>query len=561
MTPIKHRNKLLAAALAVAMVAAAASALLGSATAASWHTYEGDVYAGHAYGLQVPAGAESFEILFEGESGAARVAVFDPAGEKLGLYELGASMATAAFVTPAAGRHAIYVYELTDGALQVRVNAKEAPALSLQKLPLAREDVEIGEGDGSAFAKTMTVTLQSTPVFLTLLYEGSARSLDATIASEKGTVVTITDETATAFSPGVWSDMRGERVSNAANIDGTTYTVSADAEAFEGTLTLTTLALDLSAPPMPIKRTPVAPPTPEQPPMEDVPVGSVAVAQQGTAIEFTALAGELLVFDADCLPVEEEAPAEDEEGTDEHGEHGEHGEHEHDEHAHGDHEDAPCGDGHGFTVAFYAPDDTLLAIVDSYETDEPQLVELPVDGAYVAFVHHSSDEGVALQLAEGDLVSVRELPLVENAWTFYSDGMSGSTMMFDMPLAPIALEMRYTADSLGAFSYASLENEQGVVASSDALVHTFGMRISSWYEVYPENFAAGEHVLYTQSFLPVGVEIVSISYLRELVEEVVVEEEAPEEEATDDETTEGDESAEEEEEQGWNPLSDLIPWI
>lgn len=552
MTPIKHRNKLFAAALAVAMVAAAASALLGSATAASWHTYEGDVYAGHAYGLQVPAGAESFEILFQGEAGAARVAVFDPAGEKLGLYELGASMATAAFVTPAAGRHAIYVYELTDGALQVRVNAKEAPALSLQKLPLAREDVEIGEGDGSAFSKTMTVTLQSTPVFLTLLYEGSARSLDATIASEKGTVVTITDETATAFSPGVWSNMRGERVSNAANIDGTTYTVSADAEAFEGMLTLTTLALDLSAPTPPLKRAPaapVAPPAAEQP-VEDLPTGSVAVAQQGSAIEFTALAGDLLVFDARCLPVEEEAPVEDEEATDE-------DEHEHGDHAHDAHE-APCGDGHGFTVAFYAPDDTLLAIIDSYETDEPQVIELPVDGAYVAYVHHSSDEGVALQLAEGDLEAVRELQLVENAWTFYSDGMSGSTMMFDMPLAPVALQMRYTEESLGVFSYATLENEQGVVASTDAFADTFGLRISSWYEVYPENFAAGEHTLYTQSFLPVGVEIVSISYLREPIAEVV-EEEVTEEPAEEDAS--GEETTEEEEEQGWNPLSDLIPWI
>lgn len=530
-----QKSKVIAVAVALVAASAAVAMLAGSAAAAEWHVYEGDVYAGHAYGLTVPAGAESFEVLLDGgDASAANVAVFAPSGEKLGFYTLGADVSAAAFIEPAAGRHVLYVYDVTDGALEVRVNSEDAPPLALQKIPLAREDVEIAQGDGAALDLGKTVTLNAAPVFMTLLYEGSVTDLDATIASDAGDVVTITDESGTAFSPGVWSSLTGTRASEAANLGGTIYTVTATASSFEGTMTLTTLALDLSAP----DKTPV-PPMPKRPardapevvpPAPEVPT-SAFVVDEGTAVEFLATAGELILFDPQTL--EEAAEADETQAADEES----NDEDETDEGEESDEEPATPVDEEAerhisMVVSIYAPDDSLVAYVNAHDAE--QRVELPVDGAYVMYVHHATDGAIAARLAESDATGIRELQLATEELEFYTVGSEAVT--FDLRYAPVALTMRQADNAIGAFEDAWLENELGTVATSSTTAQTLGFYVSGWGDVYPENFAAGEHTLYTSSLLPTGVEIVSISYHREALP---VPEEAAEEEAAADVGTAG----------------------
>src|ERR1051325_6808204 len=100
------RNKI------VAIVAGALAALgvvacgLGTAQAASWHDYKGDVFAGHAYGLQVPADAKSYEVTLSGEpTASAKVAFFDPSGAPLGYHQLSKALTPASVASPQPGRH------------------------------------------------------------------------------------------------------------------------------------------------------------------------------------------------------------------------------------------------------------------------------------------------------------------------------------------------------------------------------------------------------------------------------------------------------------------------
>ena len=96
------RNKLLAIVVGGLTAAGAVAFLAGNAQAASWHDYTGDVYAGHAYGLAVPAGARAYEISLSGDGNqTARVATYGPDGAKLGFYSLSTSLASASVVSPA----------------------------------------------------------------------------------------------------------------------------------------------------------------------------------------------------------------------------------------------------------------------------------------------------------------------------------------------------------------------------------------------------------------------------------------------------------------------------
>lgn len=517
-----HTSKLAAAALAVALVAGGVTLLFGSAGAAAWHTYEGDIYAGHAYGLTVPAGAQSYEILLTGDAPekAAKVAVFNPAGEKLGFYSLASTLPSAAVIEPVEGRHMIYVYEVTGGALNLRVNSEVAPPLSLDKLRLAREDLPIGEGDGARFDKAMTATLKSTPVFVTLLYEGSVQNLDATVASAKGDVVTVTDETGTAFSPGVWSSSTGTRTSDAANLDGLTYTVTVHADSFEGTLSLTSLSLALDAPiPMQTFK-PVPPEAVKAPAAVSSPV-EVVFADVGHAIEITAAAGKLTLVDAGELAAPEEH------------------DHEHVDDNQTTHDHAAVT---SFVASVYAPDDTLLAYLDTTSDHGAAEVELPEEGAYVVYVHRATNDAVALQLA-APATSVRDLALVEETFAIYPS----EATTIELARAPVQLSMRFTDDSIGALSSASLENEKGQVAYADGLASLGPLQLPVWSASFPENFQAGEHVLYVSTPTPVGVEIFSVAFDRTAVVEPVepeAAEPAPEEPAEPEEPSEPEEPEE-----------------
>ena len=488
---LPHRTKLYAIGMAALVAAAAALFLATPAAAAEWHAYEGDVFPGHAYGLQVPADAESFEILWTGPSNAsASLAVYDPAGAKVGHYALSESLTSAAVVAPVQGRYVIYVYELTGGALDLRVSAPVAPAaLDLQKMPLVREDVAVSTSDAPArLDKAITATLKAPAVFLTLLYEGSAQGMDATVSSAKGPVMTITGESGTAFSPGVYSSLSGERRMDAANLDGTLYTVEVHAASFEGTLFLTTLAVDFktSSPTPPVAKAPAAPDAPPAQAPAPAPWNATGGATfafgAGKAYAFLAQPGELLL--ADPLVNEKEGKR-----------------------------NASRYDVHG-AVSIYAPNDTLLAHVVLDHDRMNATVALPVEGEYVAYVHHARKDVILAKLAGAPAdPSLRELPLAEEALVFEpASFLGGDVVEFTLARVPVALTLE--ARGLDALRSAHVENEAGVVASYNAVVGGTGFQGLEWTWVDPTLFRAGEHTFAAHGFLGQDMVLTSVSYLR-----------------------------------------------
>lgn len=515
-----QRTKLYAVVVAMVMAVAAAVVVAGGASAASWHVYQGDLFAGHAYGLEVPADAEGVEFLFEGAAtGRAAISVFDPEGEKVGHYELSPDLTTAAVANPDAGEYVVYVYELEEGALTVRVNAESEPPLDLAEIDLVREDVSLGTFEPGALDKVVTTELDTTPVFLTLLYEGSSRGLDATVASEKGTVVTITDESGTAFSPGVWTSLQGERAATPANLDGVQYTVTLHAESFEGEMVLTTLALDLDGDEGWMGM-PMMPGMPGQRPSEHEEhehhshhSASSAPMAAGTfaapperAIAFQATAGKLLLF----YPVVHED------------------------------EDQECYDCGYTTLSVYAPDDSVLAFVELTPDEPTAEVDLPADGEYVLFSHGVRDAMVLAKLESGEVPTLRDLDLAEEIVEI-DVGLGGDEVAFTLANVPVGMSLAF--DGVGALGMASASNEIGQVVRGDYLTGLPGFGITGGSMDLPENFAAGEHTLRVDGAFEGTIEIVSVHYLRD-AEAPVEETPAPEADAE-----------EEADEESWLPLA------
>jgi hypothetical protein len=493
---LPHRAKLVAAGIALLVAGATALVLAGPATAAEWHAYQGDVFPGHAYGLQVPAKAESFEVAWTGPSNAsASLAIYDPAGARIGHYALSEALTGAIVASPVEGRYVLYVYDLTGGALNVRVSAPVAPTrLDLQKLPLVREDVAVSSSDSPArLDKAIAANLKSPAVFLTLLYEGSAQALDATVSSAKGPALTITGETGTAFAPGVYSSLSGQRRLDAANLDGVAYTVEVHAQSFEGTLFLTTLAVDFKTPvpEAPVAKTPESPSTPSTPAAPSNPWNATGGATfafgEGKAYAFEAKAGALLLAD----PMVQRAKDERNESYSSYDVH-----------------DA---------VSIYAPDDTLLAYVVLDHEDMNATVKLPVDGEYVAYVHHARDQVVLAKLTTGAAPALRELPLVEESFDLAGAGfLGGSSGEFTLTLAraPVALALEPAhGGSLDALASASLDNEAGNVATYSSLVG--GMPGFGWTSVDPANFRAGDHTFFASGIVGQDFLLTTVSYVRE----------------------------------------------
>lgn len=489
MTQMTDRTKVIAVALALVSAGAAAILFAGSASAASWHTYQGDIYAGHAYGLEVPAKSESIEFAFAGDaSGLARLGVYDPSGAKVGFYTLSSELTAASIASPAAGRHVVYVYEIAGGALSVRVNSEAAPVLALQQMPLQREDVKIGTFESGALDRAVTATLKTAPVFVTLLYEGSAQDLDATVASAKGDVVTITDESATAFSPGVWTTLSGQRTMEPANLEGLAYTVTAHAQKFEGTMVLTTLSVDFRAPagePTPVK-------APVATPWKSAPAGAFALGE-GKAIAFNAKAGTLLVTDPKAVQ---------DEGKD----------------ANESHEHESFYD----TFSLYAPDDTLLGYfeLNSYDDEHTLAIELPVDGEYVAYVHTATNEVLLAKLANSTAsVQMRELALATETFEFEAEPslfLDTKGQEFTLLRAPVAMKLAIDAnESMGVLSWADVSNKAGWVASANSLVVGPEVDWFTWSGMNPENFRAGAHTFRADGLFEGSLTLTSVSYLRD----------------------------------------------
>lgn len=517
-----HRTKLLAASLAVLVAGATALFLAAPASAAEWHLYKGDVFAGHAYGLQVPSDAESFEVAWSGpENGTASVAIFDPAGVRLSHYALGPSLTSAVVVSPVEGQYVLFVYELTDGALNVRVHSPIPPMLDLQKLQLAREDVPVATLDEPArLDKAFSTTLKATPVFATLLYEGSVRDLDATVSGAKGAALTVTDETGTAFAPGVYSSLGGSRRMDAANLDGATYTVEVHAESFEGTLFLTTLAIEKAAPATtpptaPPAKTPAPPQAPQPPAAWTAPGASPTFAfEERKAYAFAAKAGELLLAD----PMMEDE-------------------------THGDGHEERYYDVYD-AVSIYTPDDKLLAYVVLEHQGMNASVKLPADGEYVAYVHQAHDDVVLAKLSGvSSAPTLRELRLVEETFEYRTDalllmGPGGDGVEFELTRAPVAMLLEGSEESLEALTDASVHREDGVtVATYSAFLRLPGTGGAfAWTSVDPEAFQAGKHTLQADGLLGASLTLTALSYDRDLAplpveEEVTAEEDGEEEDS------------------------------
>lgn len=498
-----ERTKAFAIAAALVAAGTVAVMLTGGAAAASWHTYKGDMFAGHAYGLQVPPGAESIEFAFEGsESGLATLSVYAPDGAKVGSYELSAALTAASIANPTSGRYVAYVYEVTDGALTVRVSAPEQPAkLELDEVDLLREDTTIGTFEQGKLDQSITTELKIAPVFLTLLYKGSASDLDATVSSPKGAIVTITDESASAFSPGVWTTLKGERAFEPANLEGKTFTVEAHAKQFEGTLVLTTVALDLRAPPtplMPDARAPMPPAPPSAPghapapPAPDVRFDAASAhfaLEEGAPVAFEAPATTLVIQHPEALACE----AEEEEESHDHS----------------------CASMHG-TVAVYAPDDSLVALVELSRETPAVAVVLPAKGEYVAYARHVEDQpilaklvGVSTPPALRTLETAEEVVEVSQPFAAWEE----ATHTLTLANAPIDLRLRFS-DGIGSLSSIQLENENGLVAEANALVVAHELDFFQWSYVAPEHFAKGEHSLGMHGVYEGTIEVVSTYYVR-----------------------------------------------
>lgn len=487
-----QHSKILAGLAALVVSGAAAMLLAGGASAAAWHDYQGDLFAGHAYGLQVPADARSVEVSLVGEPNAtASFAVYSPDGAKLGLYELTSGLATMSVANPAAGRYVVYVYELAEGALKIRVDAPAAPPLDLQAIPLVREDVRIGEFPSGRLDQVVTTQLKAAPVFLTLLYEGSAKELDATVASAKGAVVTVSGESATAFSPGVWTSMKGERAFDAANLEGTVYTVTARAERFEGTMVLTTLALDLATPPV----APPAPPTNATPPVATpwTSPGPEALALgEGRAVAFDAQPGKLLLADPALVAAANSTQHE--------------------------------GLGYG-RVTVYDPEDRVVGVVELSHDEPAAELELPVAGEYVAYVALAQDGVVLAKLPGQALPALRNLQLGNETVEIDVDALlSGEAQTFTLARAPVALDLAARDATLSAAATIAVVNETGErLAWTSVLAGAVGFAPQFASESNPAAFRSGELLLETSGVHLGTVVVTSVHYLRALEAPVAVE--------------------------------------
>jgi len=470
------RNKTIAIVVGALAALAAITIGLQSVEAATWHDYKGDIYAGHAYGLLVPPNAKNYEInLAGGPNASAKLAIFDPAGAKLGYYDLSSALTSASIGGPAQGRHVLYVYDIAgDGALTLRVNSDTAPPTDLQQIPLVRNDISLASQDAAAkLDKTMSAKLENAPVFVTLLYDGSAQDLTATVASAKGDVVTITHESGTAFSPGVWTSQSGQRTSTPANLDGIAYTVTAHAEKFQGDMILTTLSLDLKAPEQAAK-TPGAPDV-KSPKMHMPAPGSFAI-NRGKAVAFAADKGTLILEDPQAH--------------------------------HAKNQSSYVSD----VISIYAPDDKLVQVVTLSEDNATASVELVTAGEYVVYVHAASNKVVIAHL-EGSKAApeVRELKLAKEKVDLKStEGAS----TFTLKNTPIELMLNTASDSTGVLDSASIKNEKGIVAEANDVASLGGAQMFMWTDVHRENFQAGEHTLSMSGIMPAHYELTSTYFVR-----------------------------------------------
>jgi hypothetical protein len=278
-------------------------------------------------------------------------------------------------------------------------------------------------------------------------------------------------------------------------LEGTLYSIEVHADDFEGTMVLTALALQLPAPPQPgVPPVPAQPPTPTSvPTATPIVEGSPAVfaLSAGSAVAFEAPAGLLQIVD----PAQLDREAAEEDG---------------DEYDYGD----DCSYTHAL-VTLYAPDDSVLAVITLTHDEPVAEIELPVAGEYVAYTHHAERDMVLAKIAGAtNAPQVRELELGEEAFDFSASSLlTGQEMEIELANVPVMVELAWT-DGVGALANAYVENENGIVASTNDPVVLGGSPI--WFGTYqdPAAFAKGAHTLRVNGFYEGSVRFVSVHYLR-----------------------------------------------
>lgn len=441
-------RKLLVLLVALLALGGASFWFLGTANAATWRTYTGDVHPGHAYLLTVPSDAKGLDLELTGDAATAAAALYGPDHAKLGYYALDASLRSAELVAPAAGQYVLVVYALKDGALGVRVNSESAPDLVLKTAKLAREDVEIGQSDAPAkLDKAFTAKLATAPVFVTLLYEGSVQGLDAKVASEKGEVLAIAGESGSSFSPGVFGEQTGTRSSSFGNLQGATYTVTAHAASFEGTLYLTALSLPPLAPEV-VAPVPAPAPVPATLVVKD-PAALRLVPGQATA--FAAQPGPLVLAAVDAKNASRGADA---------------------------------------TALLYAPDDSLLQVVHLTSKASTQTVNLTVAGEYVAYVLTARNVALYAQVPGGDGAS-RALKLANETHSF-GVGVGGGDATFQLAHTPVDMLVR-VGSTLDAFGSLQIRSAKGLVYAQESTASVLGFGLDDYGALNRSAFAPGEH--------------------------------------------------------------------
>lgn len=460
------RNKALWIAALTLTAAAGAFVFAGSAFGQDWYEYKGRLTAGNAYLVTVPAGAESLELalLPNGETAAATLAVFDPEDDKVAVWKLDGATSTATLANPTKGDYVVFVYTLNDGGLAIRTLADDAASdlLQIKRVGTERQDVRIATIDTpSALSQNFaSPKLGHEPVFATLLYSGSAEGLTATVASPKGTVLSVADETGTAYGPGLYGSVTGTRTVFPENLASGVYTVNVAADRFEGDLFLTFASFKRGE----LKE--IAPDPDVDVVLPDETTAVKVAPEVPTAILVPAGAG-VLRF---TIPHEEEET--DEEGAKDDGSPPP------PPTPAGPGDDGSWGGSHSWyacpsAVSVYTPDDKLLGVA-TFDEDFTATIPVTQAGEYVVLVRGGDSRmPVLLDMPLlGAAPKARQLGTVTDTIDLGRiRPLEGSVeTVFELEQAPLMLAWRMDGGSGALFADGLFESSVGEAVRQDSLV-------------------------------------------------------------------------------------------
>lgn len=458
------QRKVMMVALATLAAGFAGFVVAGSALGAGWIDYEGKLTAGSGYAIVVPPGAEAFEVLLapKGDGALAHVTILDPTDARIGYYTLDGSTTAADVVNPDAGVYVVYVYDVKNATLGVRLRAADAPQdLKLVRATTMRTDVPVATFDEAApLSKILTVNVKAEPVFMTLLYQGQVESLNADVATKAGPVVTIRDESGTAYAPGLTTGSSGTRTLSPENLAAGRVDVTVRAASFEGQLFLTTLTLS---------RPVIAPQEVSVPPVPPVPTVPKVVVEPGQAMAIRADGGVTMLL----------APAELEEKHDNHTRGGKHGYY---------------GPRSSTSYVVYGPDDAFVASGEVGGRGKNVSLPLEMAGEYVVYVHRGGAP-VSLSLLGVDAIESHELPVVKrafNAGHVVEPLGAQRVWKFSLESPPLEMAARLDgADAVAVGARTALKSERGPAVMQENILQASSIQLWDDAKVVPKHMVAG----------------------------------------------------------------------